>query len=176
MKVLLGMSGGVDSAYAACELVSRGYEVEGAILVMHPYAELDDARRTAREIGIPLHEIDCTEPFERIVKSYFVDEYLNARTPNPCIVCNEKVKLEYLWRYARERGFDCIATGHYARIDSFNVDGTDRFAIGQGTDAAKDQSYMLYRLPQYILRDLLLPLADMEKSNVRAAARTVGIS
>ena len=176
MKVLLGMSGGVDSAYAACELISRGYEVEGAVLVMHPYTELDDARRAARELRIPLHEIDCTEPFERLVKSYFVNEYLHARTPNPCILCNEKVKLEYLWQFARDNGFDRIATGHYARVDCFTVDGEERFAIGQGRDAAKDQSYMLYRLPQYILRDLLLPLDELEKSDVRAAARTAGIT
>ncbi len=176
MKVLVGMSGGVDSAYAAHKLMREGHDVSGAVLVMHAYTEVDEARRAADGLGIPIFVIDCTEAFDRIVKADFVNEYVNARTPNPCILCNEKVKFEYLWHFARDNGFDKIATGHYARVASSAADGAERFSIEQGRDVAKDQSYMLYRLPQYILRDLILPLAEFNKTEVREAARAAGIS
>ncbi len=171
MRILVGISGGVDSACAALELMRSGHTVEGAILKMHEYSDIDGAMRVAEALGIPLHVIDATESFNNIIKENLADEYLAGRTPNPCILCNEKVKFKGLYDFAVEQGFDRIATGHYARI----VKCTDRFAVAAASDGRKDQSYMLYRLPQEILSMLLLPLSDVEKSEVRALAADAGI-
>ena len=176
MKVLLGLSGGVDSAYAASLLTSLGYSVEGCVLVMHEHTDLDSARRAAEELSIPLHEVDCSADFDRIVRSNFVNEYLSGRTPNPCIVCNEHVKFASLYRYATANGFDKIATGHYARISTTSSGENIRYAISRPRDEKKDQSYMLYRLPQEILSSLLLPLGEIVKSDVRKEAESKGIS
>ena len=102
MKILVGISGGVDSAYAAKKLLLDGHCVEGAVLIMHEYTELDAARDAAVSVGIRLHEIDCRESFEAI-KSNFVSEYTVGRTPNPCIICNERVKFKTLYDFALER-------------------------------------------------------------------------
>ncbi len=176
MKVLLGLSGGVDSAYAAAILSSLGYNVEGCVLKMHEYTDLDSARRCARELSVPLHEVDCTADFDRIVKENFVSEYLSGRTPNPCIICNENVKFATLYSYAMENGFDMIATGHYAIVDRITVGDSYRYAIRASKNSAKDQSYMLYRISQEILSHLLLPLGDLMKEDVRRGAREQGIS
>ncbi len=176
MKILLGMSGGVDSAVAARVLLDEGHEVVGAVLKMHEYTELCAARTAAEEIGIPLVEIDCTEDFERVVKANLVSEYASARTPNPCIICNERVKMRRLYEYAVEYGFDKIATGHYARIVALGGESSPRHAVAAASDMKKDQSYMLYRLPEEILAMLLLPLADADKENVRAAAVRMELS
>lgn len=170
MRILLGMSGGLDSTYAANLLKSQGHEVVGAVLVMHPYTETEAARESAREIGIPLVEIDGRERFETVKKN-FVSEYLRGRTPNPCVICNREVKFSLLYEYAMENGFDRIATGHYARIVKIG----DRYAIADSTDKGKDQSYVLWSLPQHILSSLLLPLSEMKKDDVRARARDNGI-
>ena len=176
MKILVGMSGGVDSTYAVQKLLLEGHTVEGAVLKMHEHTELSAARMAARNVGVVLHEIDCTEMFEKIVKENFVTEYTKGRTPNPCIICNEKIKFKYLYEYARKHGFDRIATGHYAKIRSFASEGKTRYALSVADDLKKDQSYMLYRLPQEILSILCLPLADSEKSDIRVKARESGIS
>ena len=175
MKILIGMSGGVDSAVAAKRLKSEGHEVEGAVLKMHEYTEIEDAILAAEAVGIPIHVIDCTELFNREVKSYLVNEYVGARTPNPCIVCNEKVKFKALYDFAKEHGFDKIATGHYASISEKKVDGEQRLAISFGTDAGKDQSYMLYRLPQHVLDMLVFPLASAEKNDVKIESCELGL-
>ena len=151
MKILVGISGGVDSAYAAKKLMLEGHDVEGAVLVMHQHTEVDAAREAAESVGIKLHEIDCTTAFEEIKKN-FVNEYINARTPNPCIVCNERVKFRILYDFAMANGFDAIATGHYARL----VVGEGRYALAMPEDSRKEQTYMLYRLPQEILSKLVL--------------------
>lgn len=176
MKILLGLSGGVDSAYAARKLMACGHDVEGATLVMHEHTEIADAERAARELGIPLHVIDCTDAFDKIVKADFVREYLNARTPNPCIICNERVKFARLYSYAMERGFDRIATGHYARVTEISDSTSVRYAVARAADTRKDQSYMLYRLSQKILSRLVLPLGDITKEDVRRLAAEQGIS
>lgn len=176
MKILLGISGGVDSAFAAKKLIDEGHTVEGAILVMHDYTELDAAREVASSVGFKLCELDCRERFTRIVKENFVREYSLARTPNPCIICNERVKFACLYEYAMENGFDRIATGHYARIVKLGDNASVRYAVARADDAKKDQSYMLYRLPQQILSRLVLPLADMTKEEVRELALSAGIS
>ena len=171
MRILVGISGGVDSAFAAKKLMLLGHEVEGAVLIMHEHTELSAAREAAESVGIRLHEIDCRDRFEQI-KDNFVSEYINARTPNPCIICNERVKFKTLYDFAMEHGFDTIATGHYARL--VNNDG--RFALAMPDDKRKEQTYMLYRLPQSILSRLVLPLSEGTKSEIRAASEEYGIS
>lgn len=171
MKILVGISGGVDSAYAAKALLIDGHQVEGAVLIMHDYTEIDAAREAAASVGIRLHEIDCKSEFEQI-KDNFVSEYTNARTPNPCIICNERVKFKQLYDYALANGFDAISTGHYAKI--VNIDG--RFALAIPADKSKEQTYMLYRLPQDILSRLILPLSSGTKKEIREAASEQGIS
>ena len=165
MKILVGISGGVDSAYAALKLKNDGHEVEGAVLIMHEYTELDAAREAASSLGITLHEIDCRESFE-CIKENFVSEYVSGRTPNPCIICNERVKFKTLYDFAMENGFDAIATGHYAKI----VENSGRYALAFPEDMRKEQTYMLYRLPQSILSRLILPLSDGTKEKVRENA------
>lgn len=171
MKILVGLSGGVDSAAAAKILLDKGHTVEGATLVMHEYTELDAARRVADSVGIPLHVIDCRTDFDKYVRANLVAEYRAGRTPNPCIVCNATVKFPMLAAYAREHGFDAIATGHYARTVTIG----DRTAVAMASDPKKDQSYMLYRLPEDVLRMLVLPLADLTKPEIRAYAASAGI-
>lgn len=156
----------------ASELKNRGYEVEGCVLVMHEYCDLDSARQVASDIGIVLHEVDAREAFENIVKENFSCEYLAGRTPNPCILCNEKVKFKALYDFAMEKGFDKIATGHYADVSYEN----GRYAVKRSTNTAKDQSYMLYRLPQHFLERLMLPLYDFDKREVRSIAEIENIS
>ena len=175
MKILVGVSGGVDSAFAVKKLQLSGHTVEGAILKMHEYTELDAARSVCADLGIPLWEIDCTVSFNSIIKKNFVDEYAAGRTPNPCVLCNERVKFKYLYDFAMEKGFDGIATGHYAKVDSFEWEGKTRYALSCAEDVSKDQTYMLYRLPQHILEKLHLPLYEETKSEVRASAAEYGI-
>ncbi len=172
MRVLLGMSGGLDSAYSARRLLDEGHEVEGAVLRMHEYTELDSARTSARELGIPLHEVDVTELFQNTVIRNFAEEYRSGRTPNPCILCNECVKFRALRDYAGSNRFDRIATGHYARI----VEREGRHSILRGCDPKKDQSYVLWRLDEGVLADLLLPLGEMSKEEVRRAAQSASLS
>ena len=172
MRILLGMSGGVDSAYSALKLKSAGHEVEGAVLLMHEYTETEEAKKCAESIGIPLRVIDCREAFSKIVVENFISEYLNGRTPNPCVLCNREVKFRYLYEYAKNNGFDKIATGHYAKIVKIG----ERYAVSRAKDRKKDQSYMLYRLPQEILADTVFPLNEEEKHNVKEDSRKSGIS
>ncbi len=168
-KVLLGMSGGFDSTYAVHALRESGYEVEGAILRMHKYTEMEEAEASARSLRVPLRVIDAECAFERDVIKGFCVSYCNAETPNPCIVCNEKVKFRLLYEEAKKEGFDWIATGHYANIVHTGV----QYAVAQARDIKKDQSYMLYRLPQEILSMLLFPLGNLIKSEIVLHARSM---
>ena len=171
MRILVGISGGVDSAYAAKKLKDQGHEVEGAVLIMHEYTELDAAREAAASVGIKLHEIDCRDEFCAI-KENFVNEYVCGRTPNPCIICNRQVKFARLYSFAMENGFDAIATGHYAKV----VECDGRYSLAIAGDLKKDQTYMLYRLSQEILSKLVLPLSDDHKTDIRLKAQEQGIS
>ncbi len=172
MKILLGLSGGLDSAYSATKLIEAGHTVEGATLVMHDYTDISECERLADELGIALHIIDCKKEFAEIVKNNFVNEYVNGRTPNPCIICNSEIKFKMLHKYAKENGFDKIATGHYARLEDFEGSKYLNFA----KDRKKDQTYMLWRLPKEILDDLILPLSDEAKSEIRKDAYERGMS
>ena len=174
MKILVGMSGGLDSTYAALKLINEGHEVYGAVLVMHEDTELDGAREAAKALGISLYEIDATDKFD-IVKKNFVSEYSCGRTPNPCIVCNPLVKFRALADFARENGFDRIATGHYAKTVVKTENGATRYTLRRAVDSRKDQTYMLHRLPQDILSILMLPLGDEVKTDVREKARGAGL-
>lgn len=171
MKILLGMSGGVDSSYTAEILKRNGFDVEGAVLVMHGETDTEGAQRAAEKTGIPLHVIDCRAEFETEVADYFAREYACGRTPNPCTVCNRTVKFQKLYEYASENGFDKIATGHYADIGYEN----DRFFIKKGADEKKDQSYMLWNLTQEQLSMLVLPLSSLTKAEIKERAAELGV-
>ena len=167
MKILLGLSGGVDSTYAALKLIEEGNEVEGAVVLMHEHTSVDEAKESADSLGIPLHVIDCREQFKNIVKENFINEYLLGRTPNPCVICNSEVKFISLLKYAEEHGFDKIATGHYASVEKMSDERGSYFGIKRSADLHKDQTYMLWRLPQSVLSKLVLPLFDITKTDVR---------
>ena len=176
MKILLGMSGGLDSTFAAHKLLADGHEVEGAVLEMHGYTDVSSAAEACASLGIKLHVIDCRERFSKTVIENFLDEYVSGRTPNPCIVCNSEVKFAVLLEYAMENGFDRIATGHYARINERMTPHGVRHSLSRAKDSAKDQTYMLWRLSEEVLSHLVLPLADDKKSEVREAAREIGLA
>ncbi len=171
MKYLVGMSGGLDSTYVAHLLREQGHTVQGAILVMHDHTDLAAARRAADEVGILLHELDCRAIFEREVIAPFVSEYQNARTPNPCVLCNRHVKVGALCDFARANDFDAVVTGHYAKI-ARTEDG--RYTVACAADPKKDQSYMLWQLTQAQLSLLQTPLCDTDKNEIRARARALG--
>jgi tRNA-specific 2-thiouridylase len=172
-RILLGMSGGVDSTYAATELRRMGYEVEGAFLKMTEDSDVASARRAAEALDVPLTVVDCTERFRDIVIGNFLSEYAAARTPNPCIVCNRFVKIAALCEQAKKMGISKVATGHYADI-VINRE-TGRYAVRKAADPRKDQSYMLWRLTQEQLSMLVLPLNSLLKSEIKAKAKEMAL-
>jgi tRNA-specific 2-thiouridylase len=172
-KILLGMSGGIDSTYAATELRRRGYEVVGAFLKMTEDSDVASAVRAAEALNVPLTVVDCTKRFRDIVIGNFLSEYAAARTPNPCIVCNRFVKIAALCETAKEMGIAKVATGHYADV---GVDGeSGRYYVRKAADPRKDQSYMLWRLTQEQLSMLTLPLNALLKSDIKAKAREMSL-
>ena len=172
MKILVGLSGGLDSTFAAHLLIEEGHEVVGAAVLMHGYTDVRSAETAAKQLGIPLVTIDRREEFDREIIGNFADEYAAGRTPNPCILCNPLIKFGALCDYAEENGFDRIATGHYAYICREN----GRYFVREADDGKKDQSYVLYRLDQKQLSMLLLPLSGLKKSDIRAEAVKLGYS
>ena len=179
-KVIVGLSGGVDSAVAAYLLKEAGYDVVGVTLRTwvgsdgeeSRCCEIDDARDTARAIGIPYHVFNCLDDFERKVTRPFIDDYLRGRTPNPCVVCNREIKWERLLHYAQVLGADFVATGHYASVVRLD---NGRYTVRKALHAEKDQTYMLYRLTQEQLAKTLMPLGEYSKQEVRAIAEKAGI-
>ena len=183
-RVLVGMSGGVDSSVAVWLLKEQGYEVVGVTMKVWPQdcmsrAEdkccgpqaIADARGVAHSLGIAHYVVDEAEAFEKQVIDYFTAEYKSGRTPNPCVMCNEKVKFGNLWAKAKAIGADYIATGHYAIVDHL----PERSVLRKGRDPRKDQSYFLFSLRQEQLSRSLFPLGGMEKSEIRAIARKLGL-
>ena len=183
-RVLVGMSGGVDSSVAVWLLKEQGYEVVGVTMKVWPQdcmsrAEdkccgpqaIADARGVAHALGVAHYVVDEADAFEKQVINYFTAEYQAGRTPNPCVMCNEKVKFGNLWSKAKAVGAEYIATGHYAVVDHLE----DRSVLRKGVDPRKDQSYFLFSLRQEQLRRTLFPLGGIEKSEIRAIARKLGL-
>jgi tRNA-specific 2-thiouridylase len=183
-RVLLGMSGGVDSSVAGYLLREEGYEVIGVTMKVWPQdcisrAEdkccgpqaIADARGVAHSLDIPHYVVDEADQFEQLVIDYFSSEYRAGRTPNPCVMCNEKVKFGNLWSKAAALGCDYIATGHYAIVEHH----TDRAILRKGVDPRKDQSYFLFSLRQPQLRRALMPLGKMKKQQIREIAHSLGL-
>lgn len=168
-KVLVGLSGGVDSAVAAWLLKKEGYHVEGIFLHNgFPLSPAEDAARVAGALEIPLNRIDVSRPFEEKIVRYFVEEYRSGRTPNPCIRCNRDIKIPALREEADRRGFPWIATGHYARTNRLENGET---VLLKGRDRKKDQSYFLFEVTREDLARLLLPVGDRTKEEVRALGK-----
>ena len=169
-KVVLGLSGGVDSSEAARRLLEAGHEVLGLWLDLG-FGSPAAAERTARELGIPFRVFDAAEAHERLVRGPFGEAYRAGLTPNPCAMCNPRVKLPSLLAAAEDWGAEYVATGHYARTER-GADGRVHLLASGGR---KDQSYMLALLSQEQLGRLLLPLSGLEKGEVKAAAATAGL-
>lgn len=186
-RVVVGMSGGVDSSVAAMLLQQQGYEVIGVTMQIWDSTDVcrmqheggccgqsavDDARRVASALGIPYYVCDFREIFQEKVEKNFVEEYLHGRTPNPCIACNRYVKWRSMLQKAAEIGADYIATGHYARILRL---ANGRYTVRNSITAAKDQTYMLYGLSQEQLARTLMPIGSYDKSEIRAMAEKAGL-
>ena len=165
-KILIGMSGGIDSACAAYFLVQKGYSVAGAYMRMFQYdmSAENDARCAAESLNIPFHVIDAEKVFKEKVVDYFVSEYKKGRTPNPCAVCNSSIKFRLLLSKAREIGAEKIATGHYVRIK----EREGFFYLQEAVDPKKDQSYFLFMLDQEILSHSVFPLSEHKKEDIKA--------
>lgn len=172
-RVLVALSGGVDSSVCVRLLQEQGYDVSAVVMRM---SDLHDdtvraARSVAEALGVPLAELDLRSRFEQEIISYFVSEYAQGRTPNPCTRCNPRVKFRFLLEEADRQNCRWIATGHYARVEQ-TPDGA---VLLRGKSTARDQSYMLYRLGQPVLTRLLLPLGALEKEEVRGIAERLAL-
>jgi len=188
-RIVVAMSGGVDSSVAAALLVEQGHEVVGVTLNVEPreveaanveradaccsLASVEDARRVADRLGVPHYALNFRDLFRERVIDDFVAEYRRGRTPNPCIRCNEHVKFEAVLHRLHALDADLVATGHYARGD--RDPRTGRWRLWRGVDARKDQSYVLYPLSQALLARSIFPLGGMTKDEVRATARRLGL-
>lgn len=186
-KVVVGMSGGVDSSVAAWLLKEKGYDVIGVTMQIWQDEEpsiqeenggccglsaVDDARRVADNLQIPYYVMNFKKEFKENVIDYFVQEYVEGKTPNPCIACNRYVKWESLLKRSMDIGAEYIATGHYARVEQLK---NGRYALRKSATAAKDQTYALYNLTQYQLAHTLMPVGDFEKDDIRKMAEEINL-
>jgi tRNA-specific 2-thiouridylase len=176
MKIVVAMSGGVDSSVAAALLKQAGNEVIGITMMLTNTPQsrktIGNARKVAKILGIPHHVIDLQDIFKRAIIIDFCREYGSGRTPNPCIQCNRQIKFGILWEKAKELGADFLATGHYARIEKTNG---DKYLLKKGKDKGKDQSYFLCRLTQEQLKRTLFPIGNLTKVKVRKIAEEIGL-
>jgi tRNA-specific 2-thiouridylase len=184
-KVLLAMSGGVDSSVVAFLLQQAGYEVIGITLKMWSYEKtyhgkagaksdndfIEDAQKLAEKLNIEHHVVDIQDAFADLIIQDFVDEYFAGRTPNPCVLCNPTMKFGTLFHYAEKLGCEKVATGHYLRVKNEN----ERYFVSRGQDVTKDQSYVLWKMSQAQLSRCLFPLGEFTKQEVKALARSFGI-
>lgn len=180
-KVIIGMSGGVDSSVAAYLLQKEGYDVIGVTMQIWPdqshddgccsLSSVEDARRVANRFGIPYYVFNMKGEFEKYVIEYFVKEYESGRTPNPCIACNKYIKFGSLLDKAKSMDIDYVATGHYAIIEESN----GRYILKKSVDDTKDQSYVLYNLTQEQLSKTLFPLGKYKKTEIREIAKDLGL-
>lgn len=177
-KILVGMSGGVDSAVSAYLLKEQGYAPEGVncrffkgsdVFCEDKITDTEDAKSTAEKMGIPFHIFEFYGEFKKYVIDNFIETYENGGTPNPCIVCNKHLKFDAMMKKGEELGIDKIATGHYANIEKHG----DRYLLRKGTDLTKDQSYVLYCLTQNQLSRTVFPLGNLTKSQVREIAESI---
>ena len=185
-KVVVGMSGGVDSSVAAYPLKEQGYDVIGITLRMSPdddetieneggccsLSAVEDARRVCDRIGIPFYVLNFKDIFKEKVIDYFIDEYMVGKTPNPCIACNKHIKFDALLRKARGIGAEYVATGHYAKI----VEEDGRYLLIKSDDDKKDQTYALYNFTQDQLEHTLMPCGEYTKDKIREIAKEIGLA
>ena len=182
-RILVAMSGGVDSGTTAALLKNEGHEVIGVTMQLWDYGDagggccsaddVRDARRVADQVGIPHYVVNYMDIFKKYIVEDFVGKYLSGKTPSPCVLCNQFMKFNFLLRRALELGADYLATGHYARIET--EEGTGKFYLNKAVDSAKDQSYFLFMLTQNELRRIMFPLGSMTKDEVREVAKSMNL-
>lgn len=186
-RVLIALSGGIDSAVSAYLLLQAGYQVEAAFMKNWsktaglkvsecPWLQdRQDALRVAAFLRIPLHTLDFENQYARSVMGYFFNEYKAGRTPNPDVMCNKEIKFKLLYQWAMKKGFDYVATGHYAQVKSKKIEsgGVQAFELVRSTDEFKDQTYFIYNIRQEQLPHLLFPIGHLPKAKVRALAKQI---
>lgn len=182
-RVLMALSGGIDSAVSAHLLIKAGYEVEAAFMKNWSstaglkYSDCpwlidrQDALRVAAHLGIPMHTVNYEKEYKKTVMDYFFKEYQAGRTPNPDVMCNKEIKFKVLYNWARKQGFDYIATGHYAQVKKIKNKTGETYQLVRSKDEFKDQTYFIYNIKQSQLPHLLFPIGAMKKSEVRAMAK-----
>jgi len=185
-KVVIGMSGGVDSSVAAYLLKEQGYDVIGVTMQVWQedkefeeneggccsLSAVNDARRVADRLDIPFYVLNFRDVFKKNVIDYFIDEYMEGRTPNPCIACNKYIKFDIFLQKAMALGAEYVATGHYSKIEKLG----ERYVLKKAEDDRKDQTYALYNLTQYQLEHTLMPCGEYSKDKIREIAKEIGLA
>lgn len=187
-RVVVGLSGGVDSSVAAYLLKEQGYEViamfmknwhDDSVTISKECPWLDDsndAMIVAQQLGIPFQAIDLSEEYKKRIVDYMFAEYQRGRTPNPDVLCNREIKFDVFLKTALKLGADFVATGHYVRSHAVEIDGMTHYQLLAGKDRSKDQSYFLCQLNQFQLSKSLFPIGELQKSEVRQIAKSIGLT